>query len=248
MPKRAKTTAADPTQRYLLTINQAVSYNLARARRSRGWTQEETAERLQAVSGKRWTAATLSASERAVATSRPRIFDANELITFSRVFAYPVAYFLLPVERPGIEPTDFYYRLHREPDEAAQQSGPLLSTEDLLYTVVPLKYPGTFVDTVNRLLESKGIVWQPTSRVEWTDGSDFDYETSRYLEHRYEKDPVSLDDWKVIEEFAALANRMPAEKLFRLLGDAMGNPPQGNDEGSRASEQQKGGGMEDPPF
>ncbi|MFE6539780.1 hypothetical protein, partial [Bacillus cereus] len=53
---------------YALTINQVVSHNLARARRSRGWTQEETAARLEAVSGKKWTAATLSASERAVAT------------------------------------------------------------------------------------------------------------------------------------------------------------------------------------
>lgn len=163
------------------------------------------------------------------------------------MFAYPVAYFLLPIERKGIKPTEFYYRLHRESDESSRQREPLLTTEDLLYTVVPLKYQATFVDTVNRLLEDKGIVWQPTSRIEWSDGSDFDYETSRYLEHRYEKDPVSLDDWKVVEEFAALARRMPATKLFRLLGDAMGNPGP-SDGGEPEASGESGGYPEDPPF
>lgn len=136
----ARSQAPDVPQ-FLLTVNQVVSHNLARARRSRGWTQEEAAERLEAASGKRWTAATLSASERAVSSGRPRVFDANELVTFSRVYEYPVAYFLLPLNPEGKRtPQQFLYQLSRG-DEEGNQTDRLLESPDLLNAVVPLHYP-----------------------------------------------------------------------------------------------------------
>ncbi|MFE6539781.1 hypothetical protein, partial [Bacillus cereus] len=114
-------------------------------------------------------------------------FDANELISFSRVFEYPVGYFLLPVEpRRQEKEEEFVYLLTRLGEADGTQTERLLEMTDLLYAVIPLRYPAVVVDTVNRLLADKGIVWQPDARVEWDDGSDVDYETLQYLEHEYE--------------------------------------------------------------
>ncbi|MFE8962124.1 helix-turn-helix domain-containing protein [Streptomyces iakyrus] len=238
MPKQEERSLPKDWHPVVLTVNQVVSYNLGRARRSRGWTQEETAEKLEGESGKKWTAATLSASERAVKTGRPRVFDANELITFSRVFEYPVAYFFLPVVPSGNGDVDmFFYALSRLGEEDGQQVEPLLGMQDLLYSVIPLRYPAAVVDEVNRLLQSRKIVWQPDARVEWQEGYDGDYETERFLQNQYTDDPVTLDEWKVIEKFAALSKRMPPTKILRLLADAMQEPP-------RAAEGEGG----DPPF
>lgn len=80
------------------TINQLVAYNMTRARRSRGWTQQEVAERLEKYTGRPWSKASISAAERAWQGGRPRKFDANELVALSVIFETPVAYFLLPMQ------------------------------------------------------------------------------------------------------------------------------------------------------
>ncbi|MFJ2949148.1 hypothetical protein ACIO8H_16190 [Streptomyces sp. NPDC087226] len=221
MPKREKKPPRDPAvSRYLLNINQVVSYNLGRARRSRGWTQEEAAERLEAASGKKWTAATLSASERAIATGRPRVFDANELVTFARVFDYPVAYFLLPLfERTGYEEETIFYRLTRPGEDDGHQSERLLYDVDLLDVVVPLRFPATVVEEVNKILSRRKVSWQPYTRMEWDDGSD-DYENWRAMTRDGEEEGVSLDEWKAITEFAAVMKKYPSSKVYRLLAAA----------------------------
>lgn len=80
------------------TINQLVAYNMTRARRSRGWTQQEVADRLEKYTGRPWSKASISAAERAWQGGRPRKFDANELVALSVIFETPVAYFLLPMQ------------------------------------------------------------------------------------------------------------------------------------------------------
>lgn len=237
MPKQQSSSR----QAHALTVNQVVSYNLGRARRSRGWTQEETAERLERASGKKWTAATLSASERAIKTGRPRVFDANELITFARVFEYPVAYFFLPIE--GKDGEQFFYLLSRPSEqppeeEVGAQREPLLETLDLLYAVIPLKYPAAVVDAVNRLLQSRGVVWQPYSDVTWDDGGQDDFDTWRALNQGGGSPEVTLDEWKTITEFAALMKRLPASRVYRLVADAMEN--------SASTESPTS--IDDPPF
>lgn len=84
-----------------LTVNQIVSMNLMRARRERGWTQEEAAARLEPYIGRRWSKATFSAVERSVTGKRIRQFTADDLVAFAAAFNLPVAYFLLP---PGRDP------------------------------------------------------------------------------------------------------------------------------------------------
>lgn len=80
------------------TINQLVAYNMTRARRSRGWTQQEVAGRLERYTGRPWSKASISAAERAWQGGRPRKFDANELVALSVIFETPVSYFLLPMQ------------------------------------------------------------------------------------------------------------------------------------------------------
>ncbi len=78
------------------TPNQLVAYNLRRARDRRGWTQEETAERLEPFLGERLSKASYSALERAVTGERARRFDADFLYALARVFDLPIAFFLAP--------------------------------------------------------------------------------------------------------------------------------------------------------
>ncbi len=83
------------------TVNQAVAFNLRRARELRGWTQETAADHLEPFLGKRWSRAVFSSAERSVDGKRVRPFDADELVAFARAFGLPVQWFLLPPE--GVE-------------------------------------------------------------------------------------------------------------------------------------------------
>lgn len=79
-------------------LNQIVAYNLAAVRKLRGWTQTETAARLEPVLGRRITQATMSALERTYdgPADRRRQFDAQDLGVFSKVFGVPIVFFFLP--------------------------------------------------------------------------------------------------------------------------------------------------------
>lgn len=77
-----------------------VAYNLNRARRLLGWTQQQAAEKLEAYLGERWSKATFSAAERSVAhPGRVRQFSADELVAFAATFELPVSFFFEPA--PG---------------------------------------------------------------------------------------------------------------------------------------------------
>ena len=85
----------------VLTPNQVVAYNLARARLYRGWTHEQAGEALEPYLGTRWSVANFSAIERSVDGGRIRQFTADELFALSRGFGLPVGFFLTP---PGDDP------------------------------------------------------------------------------------------------------------------------------------------------
>jgi transcriptional regulator with XRE-family HTH domain len=79
---------------------QIVAWNLGRARRARGWSQEETARRLEPCLGYRLSRAALSQAERSIEGKRIRRFDADEIVAFARVFELPVSYFFIPPASP----------------------------------------------------------------------------------------------------------------------------------------------------
>jgi transcriptional regulator with XRE-family HTH domain len=87
---------ADDDDALCLTPNQVVAYNLPRARRLRGWTQDEAAEALAPYVGTRWSVVTFSAIERSVAGHRIRQFSADDLLAISRGFDLPIGFFLIP--------------------------------------------------------------------------------------------------------------------------------------------------------
>src|SRR4051812_33998970 len=86
-----------------LTPNQIVAWNLAQARRMRGWTQQEAAEHLEPYLGERWSKATYSAAERSVDGQRIRQFTADDLHAFARAFELPTSLFLTPPPWSGEE-------------------------------------------------------------------------------------------------------------------------------------------------
>lgn len=85
-------------------VDAVVSYNVAAIRHQRGWTQEEVAERLGVISGRRLPKSSMSNMERGFARGRIRRFNAQELYLLSVVFDVPMAYFFLPP--PGAERTE----------------------------------------------------------------------------------------------------------------------------------------------
>lgn len=122
-------------RKWSLTINELVAFNLAKARKRRGWTQQETANALTRVTGKRYTAVTYSAAECSWRTGRTRQFDAAELVTFAQVFDLPVAAFLLPVEdRDGTEGYTLGPR-------GGEREGETISARELLGRVLSIRSP-----------------------------------------------------------------------------------------------------------
>jgi len=114
------------------TPNQIVAYNLMRARKLRGLSQEEAAERLAPFLGARWSKATFSAAERTYFRSeRQRRFDPDEIVAFARAFDLPVGWFFLPPD-PSAEGRPV---LVRTPDMEARQKG--LGPAALIDLVVP---------------------------------------------------------------------------------------------------------------
>lgn len=99
----ARMPTSEPQNAELLSPNQVVAYNLAKARALRGWTQEQAAERLEAHLGERWSKATWSVAERSVDGVRLREFTANELVALSQTFMVPIVWWFLP---PGADRPD----------------------------------------------------------------------------------------------------------------------------------------------
>jgi hypothetical protein len=79
-----------------MTPNQIVAYNLSRARRLHGWTQEAAAEHLEPFLGERWSRIVFSAAERSVTGKRIRQFTADEITAFAAAFELPIPFFFMP--------------------------------------------------------------------------------------------------------------------------------------------------------
>ena len=95
--KKTRTTPGDHEPADAVDMNQVVSYNFARARALRGWTQEETARVLERFTGQRLPQASISAIERTYdGGDKRREFDAQEIFVFSRAFELPLIWFFLP--------------------------------------------------------------------------------------------------------------------------------------------------------
>jgi transcriptional regulator with XRE-family HTH domain len=97
-PRRspADTAGRGRTPAVTADLNEIVAYNFRRARELRGWTQEETATRLEPFLGQRLRQAGISAIEGAFGGERRREFDAQEILAFACGFDVPLLWFFLP--------------------------------------------------------------------------------------------------------------------------------------------------------
>ena len=83
-----------------LTASGIVSLNLRRIREANGWTQAEAGQRLERVTGRPWSVATVSALERGWDRTGPeRAFGVNELDAISQAFGVALLELLLPPTR-----------------------------------------------------------------------------------------------------------------------------------------------------
>jgi transcriptional regulator with XRE-family HTH domain len=88
----------DAPLREVSSPNRVVAYNLVRARKLRGLTQQQACDRLERYLGVRWSNVVFSAAERSASLDieRVRQFTADEIVAFARTFELPVAWFFLP--------------------------------------------------------------------------------------------------------------------------------------------------------
>lgn len=194
------------------SVNQLVAYNLMRIRRSKGWTQQETAEKLTRLSQRKWTAATLSAAERSWQTGRSRQFDANELVAFSIAFSCPIPYFFVPLEQTGVD-----YTLIKQEDGT---DIPTVSMEELIDAAVPLRYPSTFIDQVNGIRKLTGFVWYPMARVErWDADEEAYYEYVADQGDSEQSEPANTP----VQDRASVAreaeSKLTNEEVMALIGN-----------------------------
>lgn len=163
---------AIPPQGPLLSINEIVSYNLMRARRSNAWTQQDVADLLEKYTGRAWSNASVSAAERAWQGGRPRKFDANELVALAKIFDVPVGYFFLP---PEDEMANKWVTMKKF-EGGEPPSGPeALDRHDfmaLMPTASLLEYVGANVSDLDYVARMKrlvkrylGLDWRPNA---WT--------------------------------------------------------------------------------
>jgi transcriptional regulator with XRE-family HTH domain len=89
---------SDEKAPFVLSINQMVAWNIAKAREAKGWTQAKVVGLLAPYLGEEWSVATYSAAERSFARAdRVRQFTADDLVAFAAVFGVPVQYFFRPI-------------------------------------------------------------------------------------------------------------------------------------------------------
>jgi transcriptional regulator with XRE-family HTH domain len=102
--QRRKGQEAAPTLR---SINSLVAANVTDARMRRGMTQEQLGKRLEAVTGRRWSKATVSALERSADGVKVRQFDADDLVAIAHVLEVPLLFLFKP-SLPEFHPNERY--------------------------------------------------------------------------------------------------------------------------------------------
>lgn len=99
MPRHSPSKSDDPMK---LDANQVVAYNFRLARERVGWTQDETAARLERYLGQRLKKSSISTIERSVESDRRRVFTVQEVVAFALTFDVSFLWFLIPPPDQGL--------------------------------------------------------------------------------------------------------------------------------------------------
>src|SRR5207253_4612078 len=112
--------------RRVMTANQIVAYNVAKARAIRGWTQQQAGDAIAPYWGGKLSEASFSALERSAWNpSRIKQFSADELLALSRGFDLPIGFFFTP------PPPAFDAGLHA-PDAGMKGLDPIVLLDAIL--------------------------------------------------------------------------------------------------------------------
>lgn len=93
MPRKRKNPGSEAGT---FDADQVVAYNFRLAREEKGWTQDQTAERLEPFLGNKLKKASISTIERSVDSDRRRVFTAQDLVAFALAFDKPIIWFFVP--------------------------------------------------------------------------------------------------------------------------------------------------------
>ncbi len=140
-----------------MTGNQLVAYNLQRARKARGWSQEVLGVRLSGMTGRSWSKASVSAAESSWRGGRVRRFDANEILAFARALSLPVAYFLLPPDEDDLKHVQFLV------DTLGEVGVESMHRQELLALIEQKEQPADYVDRLKAEFQAVGVEWTPAN-------------------------------------------------------------------------------------
>lgn len=150
------------TDQAQMSMNQLVAYNLERARRERGMSQEELGAQLFIRTRTKWSKATVSAAVRSAhSTERIRKFDANEIAAFALIFELPIAYFFTPPEDgelPGA-----WCCTDRQDALLLGHDSPRVTTPKLA-DVLSTPRPTNYEPRMTRLMDRLQVNWTPAQR------------------------------------------------------------------------------------
>jgi hypothetical protein len=152
----------------VLSANQLVAFNMWRARRTSGWSQQEVAELLEKYTGRSWSNASVSAAERSWQGGRPRKFDANEILALTKIFDEPMIYFFLPPEdsrwnRTNVGMREFPDELpNKNPDDKDSDLMSLIPVADYIQSLGMYQITPAMEFRIAELtLRHLGLTWTP---------------------------------------------------------------------------------------
>jgi transcriptional regulator with XRE-family HTH domain len=151
----------------VLSANQLVAFNMWRARKASGWSQQEVADLLDMYTGRTWSNASVSAAERSWQGGRPRRFDASEIVALAQIFDEPVGFFFLPPEGGNYTAKHVGMKEFKDgqpnldPDSSGNDLMALVPTEDLVQSLAYGKLSPSQVFRVQELtLQWLGLTWK----------------------------------------------------------------------------------------
>lgn len=204
----------------VLSANQLVAFNMWRARRSSGWSQQEVAELLEKYTGRSWSNASVSAAERSWQGGRPRKFDANEILALTKIFDEPMVYFFLPPEdgrwnRDNVGMREFPDELpNKNPEDKNSDLMSLIPVADYMQSLGMYQLTPAMEFRIAELtLRHLGLSWSPPK---WSFPFKHIDERSLTARPRAEIRPVSDVDGPGGRELQFTINQA---ELERVIGD-----------------------------
>lgn len=155
-----------PASEQVKSVGQVVAYNVMRARKARGLTQEDLAERLREVTGRPWPRSAVTMTENAWTGSaeRLRTLDVNQVVAFAVALETPLAWFFMaPDDADAYEPMSQAQHITCDPKHS---SGTGLLPAQLMDIALSRTAPSDGIDLLRERAEQQAPTFVPAISVE----------------------------------------------------------------------------------